>query len=944
MTIRWKAAAVALVTGAWIGLAGPVSATPPARQLVPTDPSVRQGVLPNGLRYALMRNDRPAGGLSIRLRFDVGSYEEPEAHRGVAHFLEHMAFNGTRNLAEGELSRRFAEAGVAFGRDQNASTSLFATTYKLDLPRADEEALDLAFAWLRDVGDGVLLTEAAVAREQGVVLAEYSARLGPAMTWWEAYQAFAAPEARSLVRPPIGTPETIRAIDRTALAAFHRAWYRPDNAVLVAVGDLPLDALEDRVRQTFDDWAAPTGPMTRAPATPFDLERPLDVLVYPDAVLAASIGLCRLSPWASLEPDSLERRRTLITRGLWMGILNRRLELLSQGVDAPFAGAAVAWSPWSREANALCLNMTPAVGGDWREGLVTALEEVRRLETHGVEDREIARIVAAQKSANASAVEQAEDRYSQTLVDALASSLPLHGLDPAGFVSPPETVSIYDRVVAGIDADHIRADFAAAWNASDPLISVRMPEPPSAESIREVWREVMDGPPPTARPSAEAAAVWAYANFGPAGAIASREIVPTPGFTRVRFENGVILNVKTIGHTRDLVQVAVQLGHGRSGVPDEDYQIASLGAHFVYRGGLGRHSFREIQELFPDRRLNLGVQMEADVFQLHASTRPADLETQLQLTAAMLTDPGFRDDFAGQRRQAVDFLYRAYRTQPASVLSLAVLEAVAPGSPRGLPDREFMEGLTAADFERLYRPVLIEAPLEVTIVGDMAEDDIIRLAATTFGALPPRSRGPGAGGEAFLLRYGDARPIVDAIHEGAPDQAVFMASWPLFVADPARRREQRALELLRTILQDKVRDEVREALGAAYSPAVRLNFEDGGDQGALSVQVVTSPGDVERVREAVRRVVAASAAGQLSQADLDNAREPILARIDDDRATNSWWYRVLNGSARDPQQLQDALDWEVDYREMTLEEVKSAAATWLAGPAIEGVAARPRDD
>jgi zinc protease len=941
MIVRWSAIAVAVAL-AWACGAVPVAARTPDPLAIPGDPAVRHGELPNGLRYALMSNDRPAGGLSIRLRFDVGSYEEPEAHRGVAHFLEHMAFNGTRNLPEGELSRRFAEAGVAFGRDQNASTSLFATTYKLDLPRADPAALDLGFAWLRDIGDGLALTEEAVGRERGVVLAEHNARLGPGMTWWEAYQAFAAPGARSRARPPIGAPETIRTIDRAALAAFHRAWYRPDNAVLVAVGDLPLDVLEDRVRRTFGDWSAPDEAMTRAPATPFDLERPLDVLVYPDPVLAANIGLCRLSPWTRLGPDSHERRRTLITRGLWIAVLNRRLERLAQGADAPFAGASLAWSPWSREANALCLNVAPAVGGDWREGLVTALEEIRRLETYGVEDHEIARIVAAQKSANASGVEQAGDRYSQALVDALTSSIALHDLDPAGFVSPQETVSIYDAVVAGIDAEDVRADFTAAWNASAPLISVRMPEPPPAGSLRDVWREVMEGPPPAARPSAAAAEGWAYTDFGPPGEIVSREIVPAPGFTRVRFANGVVLNVKTVSHTRDLVQVAVQLGHGRAGVPDAEYQVASLGAHFIYRGGLGRHSFREIQELFPERRLTLGVQVEPDVFQLQASTRPADLETQLQLTAAMLTDPGFRDDFAGLRRQAIDQLYRAYRTQPATVASLALLETVAPGSPRGLPPREVMEALTTADFERIYRPVLTGAPLEVTVVGDMAEDDIIRLAAATVGALPPRAPGGDADGEPFLLRFGEARPVVEAVHEGAPDQAVFMATWPLFVAEPARRREQRALELLRAILQDRIRDEVREALGAAYSPGVRLSFEDSGDQGALTVQVVTSPGDVERVREAVRRVVAQGAAGGLSQADLDNARGPVLARIADDRATNSWWYGVINGSARKPRKLDDALGWEADYRGMTLDEVRSAAATWLAGPPFEVVASPSR--
>ncbi len=938
MTVKlWASALVAALLALTSATSAEAQRRPRMDAVIPTDPAVRQGRLPNGLRYALMTNDRPVGGLSLRLRFDVGSYEEPEAHRGVAHFLEHMAFNGTRNIAEGDLSRRFAEAGVAFGRDQNASTSAFATTYDLDLPRSDPAALELAFGWLRDIGDGLLLTPEAVAREQGVILAEHNTRLGPGKTWYDAYQAFAAPDARSRARPPIGTPETIRAIDAAALSAFHRAWYRPDNAVLTVVGDLPLNELEARVRRAFGDWSSTRTPLVRAQATPLDLTRPLDVLIYPDATLGSVVSLCRPAPWRTLGPDTRARRRALIARGLWTGILNRRLQLLSQGADAPFAGASVSMSAWTREGDAFCLNVTPPVEGDWRVALSTVLVEVRRLEAHGVEAREIARIVDAQKRANTTFVRQADDRYSSNLAQSLLGLYPVHGLDPVAFTRPRDVPRLYDEVVAGIATADVQADFARAWSGSEPLIAIRMPEPPSADDVRAVWREVMDAPAPEARPVDDPLADWAYGDFGPPGVIASRETIAEPGFTRVRFENGVVLNVKSVAFTRALVQVSIELGAGRSGIADADFQTASLGAAFIQPGGLGRHSAREIQDLFPDRRIGLGVRMLDDVFQIYGSTPPPDFELQLQMLTALLSDPGFRDDLPGQRRQIIDQVYRGYRTQPMSVLTLAIGEAIAPANPRLLPVRDTMDALGMADFERLYRPVLTQAPLEVTVVGDMPEDRIIEMVAATLGALPARTETQARTG-AFVMRYGDARPTVSAVHEGARDQAAVTAIWPLFVSDPSTRREQRALELVRDVLQERIRDEVREALGATYSPGVGLRFEDGGDDGALSVTVITSPADVERVQAAIRRVVSGIAAGEITQAELDNARGPTLARIADNRATTSWWFGVLNGSAREPQGLRDAVDWEADYRDMTLGELQRAAATWLSGPPIEGVA------
>lgn len=928
--VVWAAAALTFPT--------PARAQAEPTDAVRTDPTVRQGQLSNGLSYALMSNDRPVGGLAIRLRFDVGSYEEPEAHSGVAHFLEHMAFNGTRNLPEGELARRFAAEGVAFGRDQNASTSLFATTYQLELGRTNRTSLDLAFAWMRDIGDGLLLTPEAVERERGVILAEHNARLGPAHTWREAYLAFAAPGARSRARPPIGTTETIRGIDAAALREFHRAWYRPDNAVLTVVGDFPLDVLEARIRRTFEDWSPAADPVQRAVASPFDLTRPLDVMTYPDATLTPNIGICRLSPWVSRGPDSFERRRFYITRGLWTGVLNRRLQLLAEGADAPFSGAAVFQSPWPREADAMCLNVAPPVGGDWRNALKVALTEVRRLEAHGVEAREIARIVDAQKSANASAAQQTEDRYSSTLAQSLLSIFPVHGLESAAFIAPADVPALYDRVVDGIGAADIQSAFARDWNGSEPLISVNMADPPAADEVRSVWAEVMGSPPPDQASEAASSAAWAYGDFGAAGTVVSREAISRPGFTRVRFENGVVLNLKTVAFTKDLIQLAIETGSGRAGIADADFQAASLGGGFVLGGGLGRHSQREVQDLFSDRRIGLAIRMLSDVFQVYGSTRPEDLEVQLQLAAALLTDPGFRDDFPGQRRAAIDSVYRSWRTRPMVVLKAAMLEVIAPGNPRGLPPRERMDALTMPDFERLYRPVLTHAPLEVTVVGDMPEERIIELVAATLGALPARSQAAPPRGDTFLLRYGDARPLVEAVHEGAADQAAFSAVWPLFVSDPSRRREQRALELLELILQERIRDEVREALGATYSPSVDVSFEDGGDQGALSVDVATSPADIERVRAAVRRVAAAVAAGEITQAELNIARTPILARVRDTRATTSWWYGVLNGSAREPQKLRDALEWESDYRRMTLRELKGAARRWLSGSPVEGIA------
>ena len=930
-------AALAIVPPGALAQTGPGSPAIAAADVIPTDPAVRQGVLDNGLRYAILYNDRPIGGVSIRMRIDVGSLEEAEDQSGIAHFLEHMAFNGTENFPEGELSRRFAAAGVAFGRDQNAATSAFATTYRLDIPLADEARLDLAFAWLGDIADGLVFDPEAVDRERGVVMAEHDGGLGAARDRYLAYQAFAVPENLSSKRRPIGRRETIAAITADQLQAFHRAWYRPDNAVVVVVGDQPPEDLEARIRETFSDWTAAGPAPTRAVLTSADFERPLDVAVRADPTLGSTVSACRLQPWVSRGPDTRARRRENILRSLWTAAINRRFHRIAQTPNAPFSRASLGRSAWTGEADAYCLSLTPNAAEDWRGGLDAALTELRRLEAHGVTQSELDRAIAAQRAANASAIASAEDRFSTALVNDLLAAQPLHRLDPNGFVHPRDTPAIYDPIAETITPAEVHAAFRQAWAGSGPLIWVSMPTPPDADAVRMAWIDSASGPTPGAYVDA-ATPAWAYGDLGDPGAVVSRETLE-PGFTRVTFDNGVILNVKSVQFTRDLIQVGVRFGAGRREIAPADQFMANIGQGLVPMGGLGRHSFQEIRDLFPEKRLGARLTFGDRAFSLGGSTRPADLQTQLQLIAALLSDPGFRPEATALVPTALEAFYRNLRTQPSLMLSQTMTEAIAPDSPLSLPPRETALAVTIADFERMFRPAMTEAPLEVTLVGDVSEEEAIAQVAATLGALPQRADADRGRNDTWYLRYPETVAPIQATHEGPADQALVAMVWPLFVADPSTRREQRALGLFSTVLRDEIRDEVRETLGASYSPSTRISLSDQADQGSLTVSVATSPPQVQAVREAVRRVMDRLVAdGGVTQVALDAARTPILDRVDAERRTTSWWFAVMDGSAAEPQSVIDALSWPDDYRTMTVAEVQAAAARWLSKPPIEAVA------
>jgi zinc protease len=908
--------------------------------LIPIDPAVRRGVLPNGLRYAILANPRPDGAASLRLLIKAGSFEEADDERGIAHFLEHMAFNGTRNFAEGTLQSRFADAGIGFGRDQNARTSSFSTTYTLDINVADEARLNLAFDWLSDVADGLSFDPEAIEREKGVVLAERDRLLGPAWDYQRRYQGFVAPGLRGPTRLAIGEVEDIRRIDAARLTRFRNLWYRPDNAFLVVVGDIDETAIEARIHTAFGGWLPAGDPGVRAAAGAPDLGRGLDVMVAAERQQGSGINICRARPYVQYGPDSFARRELIIARGIWLSIANRRLARLAQGEDPPFVSASFSTSGWLRESAYTCLQMTPRNDRRWREAFDAAVDELHRLEAHGVRADEIERNVVAQQRAGAEAVANAETRFSSGLAGALLSSEAGHEVDGSGFTSPAEALRIYDLIAPKMTPERINAAFRADWSGSEPLISVTMPVPPTERVIRGAWSAAARrrAPGPSTAPVSEA---WAYADFGPASEIVSREEIAEPGFVRLTFANGVVMNFKSVAFTRDSVQISVRFGDGLRELDPADQNPARFATQFFTAGGLGRHSFMEMTDLFPGRRYQQSLTMRSDSFAMRGATRPTDLELQLQMLAAAFADPGFRSDYDSARATNVANLYRQLRTDPSFVASEALLTAVQPGSPRALPARDTVLSWDQAAFRRILSPALAGAPLEITLVGDLDEATAVRLVGATFGALPARPSRDARRADAWFLRYPERIEPVQASHEGSPERGLVSLTWPLFVGSPERRREQRVLSLLRSVLNDRIRDEVRERLGASYAPSVSLSMLDDADQGSLQVSVQTRPDHIEAVRAAVVEVAARLAAGDIDAAAIEAARRPALDAALTERETNSWWLTTLDGSRRDPRSLQDTLDWSDQYRSLTLEEVRAAAAQWLSTPPIV-VEVRPK--
>lgn len=897
-----------------------------SRLPVPADPALRTGTLSNGMRYALMRPARATGAVSIRLGFDVGSFEEADTERGLAHFVEHQAFRSTRNFPNNTVEGAFAVEGLTFGRDHNAATDLFSTTFSIDLSRPDPAVVERAFTWLRDVADGVVFEAAAVEKERGVVLAEKQERDSVGQMTRAATNRFRMGPLRMTERDPIGLESVLRNATPAALEAFYRRWYRPEHAVLVVVSDLPEPALKAEIERMFGSWrAAGPAPNRASYGTP-DVTRRLDVMTRSDGTSLTSVDVCRLRPAERNPPqDFAQARREALTL-IWRDILNERLGQRRQVAESHILGAEAEEATDNRNAAMACLSIKPT-NDAWAPALAAGQAELERFLAQGPTELEVERAIDRVRSHLRGAVGVAPSRPAATLADAVVESI----LDGMVFVEPRQAIRAYNLAVEDVTAADVHAALKTDWSGAGPLITVVAPKAPDAAAVRLAWSAPAASAVaaiPYSEPSK--AADWAYAG-APAGVVASREVVAKGDFVRIRFRNGVVMNFKGTRFSQSKAVFLAQFGGGRRQISERDLLVATLGGAIMPFGGLGKHSYDETVRIMEVGIRDLALKIGTDGFVISADEPVSNLQAKMSVAAAFLLDPGFGPGMNPMLREGIELTYRLTDSTPGLKAEAALSEAVSPGSPTNLPPKANLQSVDNAHVSAVLRPLLTTGPVDVTLVGDLDEDAAVRLVAGTFGALPPRPAAVSGRSDAFFVRYpAQHLPPIQARHGGPGDKAAGSIVWPLYVATPERRREEYAISLLARVFDNELRLRLRGELGKSYSPRVTATMPDHADQGVLVAHFESYPGDLDALTSAARAVARRMAEGEITEEQLTTARAALLATDRQAMETNDRWALTLTRSSVDDQALRDSLDYQDLVGAIRLDEVRAVAGTWLA--------------
>lgn len=896
---------------------------------IPVDPRVTFGALDNGLRYAWMQNAEPEHRSYLRLHVDIGSTVEREHEQGMAHFLEHMAFNGSENFEAGELVGWFQERGMAFGAHANASTSFEETIYMINLPESDEGSLREGLTVLGDFAGKLDIAGEEVAAEIGVIDGEERERdSAMARLGLDAIKKMFA-GTRLAERIPIGVKEVRAAFTDESVRAFYHRWYRPENMTLVLVGDFDDVDVEELIAESLGDLRG-VGEGAQKPDMGTPSFEELSFALHSDEVPVANISASLVHEYED-KPVSVEQLRADVPLRLARRMLNTRFAERARESGAPFLSVGVGSNDAFELIGGQSLDIT-CQPETWKEALAEAEQGLRQALEYGFQQAELDEELADWRLGLDEAIEREATRSSAAYVNAL--------LNAAGGDSVPRTAEANaDIMRPALDAATVESCHAAlreAWSRGhQSLVAMGGLDlgDDAAEQLREVY-EASQAVPVEPRAAIEDA-VFAYASSPEdAGEIVERRHVEDLDAHLVRFANGVRLNVKRTDFKERQIVVQARIGEGALALdPDLAAPLGMLAGLTGMMGGLGTmgvgaHDMDALRRLTAGRQAGVTIGAGEDRLSIGGGTTPDDLLLQLELMAAYISDPGWRDEVLVQGRdQIVPLVYQQMAFQLQGPIIMEFMPALHGGDPRfGLPEQDEVASAGMDGLRAWLAPQLAKGALEVTIVGDLDVDETIAAVAQTLGALPERRE---------LRDFAEQRvvDVQDAVRQTHEVQTmvpggIVQVFFP--TTDGMDAATRRRLRMLSVVLGDRVRETVREELGESYSPSAGSDASQiYRDLGFLTISASADPERTEDVLEACLAVAERLREEGISSEELDRLREPELKGIRDAQRQNGFWVGGLGEAQLRPGALDEMRSIMADYQAITAAELTEMAREYL---------------
>jgi zinc protease len=887
------------------------------------DANWKFGTLPNGLRFAVRKNGVPPGQVSVRVRIDAGSLNETDDERGYAHFIEHLSFRGSRYVPDGEAKRVWQRFGATFGSDTNAQTTPTETTFKLDLPSATETGLDESLKIMSGMMEQPVITDAAVAAERPVVLAEQREQPGPQVRYGDAIRKTLFAGQRLADRSPIGNISTLQAATGASVKAFHDRWYRPENAVVIISGDMDPALFGRLIVKNFAAWKG-VGP--KVPAPDFgkpDPKAPSSGTIAEPAIPAV-VTMAVVRPW-QYKDDTVKMNQERLVDTLATRLISRRLETRARA-GGSFLQASVSIDDVSRSANLTSVNIVP-IGDDWAAALKDVRAVIADAQTTAPSQAEVDREYADFDTIMRTSVETARVEAGSKQADDMVGAL-----DIRETVASPQT-SYEVLTSAKAKGMFTPATLLASTKrifdegVTRALVNTRTPDDGAAAKLAAALSVDVKGLAGKRRTQASVDFSKLPA-LGAPGTVASRTPITQFGMEQVNFANGTRLLLFPNDGETGRVYVRVRFGGGYSALPANRQTPAWAADLALVAGGIGKLDQGDLDQLTAGRRMGLDFDIDDDAFVLAGMTSPSDYADQLRLMAAKLAVPGWDPAPVARARAAALAGFAGYDSSPGGVLTRDLEGLLRAGDPRwSTPSKQTVEALNAKDFRAFWEPLLKTGPIEVSVFGDIKTEDAVAAVAKSFGAMKPRAATPLVAAPVGFPAH-NATPVMRT-HTGPENQAAAVIAWPT-AGGIDQIAESRRLDLLARVFSDRLFERLRQAAGASYSPNVSSQWPVGMTTGGRMIAIgQVAPDKVGFFFEIARKIAAELVSQPIPADELDRIRKPMGQYIMRVSTASQFWLQQLGGATYDPRRFDATQRIASDLIATTPADLQATAAKWL---------------
>ena len=911
------------------------------------DPSVVLGTLANGMTYYVRHNEEPRGRAHLSLVVKAGSVLEEENQRGLAHFMEHMAFNGTERFAKQEIVDYLESIGSTFGADLNAYTSFDETVYFLEVPTDDPEILETAFEILSDWAYAISFDPEEVELERDVVLEEWRLGQGFGARFQENWFPPIFGESRYTERAPIGLPEIVETAPRERLVEFYERWYRPELMAVVAVGDFDTDLIEAKVKQHFAPPPEGEASHVRA-AVGSDTNRPsfdvpthdaprINVFSDPEAPSTQLILVRKLPPESGQDLSAFRRNAV---ESLAFMMFNARLFERGQIADHPYLTAG-----GQRGAFVGPIDIVQFYAWVEQDGIETGfaalLEEMQRAGQHGFTETELAREKVNLLSAVENAYKERDQRKSgdlgQTYTNHFLSGTLVPGLEAEW--------ELYQGLLPQISLGEVD-ELAATWAQTDnTVLLVMRPEDEDAIADDELATVVQ-----AQLGSADTLQVEPYvdsfddvpllAQIPTAGRITAEEVIESIDAQMWTLSNGITVIAKQTDFRDDEVVFTALSPGGLSLVTDMDYVSALYADQLVAGSGVGSHDNVALDRLLTGKRVSVSPYI-GDLFEgFSGNASPDDLETLFQLITLYATAPRLDPNYFSRYETSLRSAVETRSEQPDAVFSDALTEVLTQNHFRERPlTLEVLNELSIERAQAVYADRFADlGDATFVFVGAFDWEDLRSLTATYLASLPTTGRVE----EWRDVGVDPPTELVDhVVRSGIESRSI---SAVIFAGDAEwERQDALSLTAAGEMLQIRLRERLREELGGTYFVSVNANLQTLPDsEYQISIFYGSDPARVdELLTEVFEEINWLRGGGE--QEYLDTVKELLRTPREEQLRDNNFWVNQIRATTQRGETFADVDRFEEWLDALTLEQVVDAAQHYLTDDRYVRVVLLPED-